>query len=405
MRPNSNRVFGMFALLLSLAVSRGAHADGGYRLSGPFVRGNLAMYFVHGASREGPVPLTLQEALARSTVRVYELGNVNELAIENFGDEQVFVQAGDIVKGGRQDRALTASLILPPRSGRVPLAAFCVEQGRWSGRANQDPSQFSSAAESVPSREAKLALKSAPLSARAAPPISATAPAKVARAEGAAADAASARLAEVEAVQVGQSRVWDEVSRIQHHLTNALASPVAAPESRTSLALALENDRLRTARDTLIEEGAANDKGQAAADEAATVAAQEPDVIGYVFAINGKLNSGDIYPSAALFRKMWPKLLKAAAIEAISARGNTPTDLTLPAFLRHAMPKAPETTDQTPPTLDAAKEFLAGAEAGEPSTWKPDEHVELAIRESEHALMFESRGPGGLWGHRNYLAK
>ena len=41
-------------------------------------------------------------------------------------------------------------------------------------------------------------------------------------------------------------------------------------------------------------------------------------MIGYVFAINGKVNSADIYGSNVLFKKLWPKLLKANAIEAIA---------------------------------------------------------------------------------------
>jgi hypothetical protein len=41
-------------------------------------------------------------------------------------------------------------------------------------------------------------------------------------------------------------------------------------------------------------------------------------VIGYAFAINGKVNSADLYGSKALFRKLWPKLLKANAIEAVA---------------------------------------------------------------------------------------
>ena len=41
-------------------------------------------------------------------------------------------------------------------------------------------------------------------------------------------------------------------------------------------------------------------------------------MIGYVFAINGKINSADIYVSNALFKKLWPKLLQASAIEAVA---------------------------------------------------------------------------------------
>ncbi len=42
------------------------------------------------------------------------------------------------------------------------------------------------------------------------------------------------------------------------------------------------------------------------------------DVAGYAFAINGKLNSADIYGSPELFRSMWPKLLKSSAVEAVA---------------------------------------------------------------------------------------
>ncbi|MFX6907524.1 DUF6569 family protein, partial [Acinetobacter baumannii] len=89
---------------------------------------------IHGASADGPVPLTLSEALARKVFKVFETGSVNELAFENLGDEPVFLQAGDIVKGGRQDRVLTTSVLVPPNSGRLPIAAYCVEQHRWSAR-------------------------------------------------------------------------------------------------------------------------------------------------------------------------------------------------------------------------------------------------------------------------------
>ena len=47
---------------------------------------------------------------------------------------------------------------------------------------------------------------------------------------------------------------------------------------------------------------------------------KDGDVIGYVFAINGKLNSAEVYPSNGLFRKMWPKLLQASVTEAIGQK-------------------------------------------------------------------------------------
>src|SRR5215831_17315517 len=130
-----------------------------YRISGPVVHENLAIYFVHGKSASGPVPLTLQDALANGSVQVRETGSVNQLEVENTGDAAVFIQSGDIVKGGRQDRVLTVSLIIPPHSGAMPIASFCVEQGRWTARGREDSHRFETASASVPSREAKIAMK------------------------------------------------------------------------------------------------------------------------------------------------------------------------------------------------------------------------------------------------------
>ena len=60
-----------------------------------------------------------------------------------------------------------------------------------------------------------------------------------------------------------------------------------------------------------------------------------------LFAINGKLNNAEIYGSSALFRKLWPKLLKASAVEAVAeevsgAKITEPTLATATAFLDEA---------------------------------------------------------------------
>lgn len=78
-----------------------AVADAKPRLAGPVMYENLAIYFIKGEDAGGPAPLTLDEALEKGAVRVYETGEVRRLEIENIGDQEVFVNAGDIVKGGR----------------------------------------------------------------------------------------------------------------------------------------------------------------------------------------------------------------------------------------------------------------------------------------------------------------
>jgi hypothetical protein len=150
------------AILLVLVVpQRGpAQADSvgpdGYRLSEPVSHGNLAIYFIHGASRGGPVPLTLEEALQHKTIVVRETGQVNELSIENTGDRDIFIQAGDIVKGGQQDRVLSVSRILPSHSGAIPISSFCVEAGRWSARGGEDSRTVAGSSTASPSRAARL---------------------------------------------------------------------------------------------------------------------------------------------------------------------------------------------------------------------------------------------------------
>jgi hypothetical protein len=125
-----------------------------YRLSGPYTHKNLTIFLIHGNSGDSRKGfLTLQEALEQKKVRVYETKDVNELAIENLSSEDIYVQAGDIVKGGQQDRMLGVDLIVPPRSGKIPIAAFCVEQGRWSRRGNEQVAVFGSSADVVATKD------------------------------------------------------------------------------------------------------------------------------------------------------------------------------------------------------------------------------------------------------------
>ena len=147
----------MFAVPLAAGVTT-AHAAPASSVLDPVTHENLSVYFVRGHTATGPVPLTLQEAILKGSVNVHETGQVNELIIENTGTDDVFVQAGDIVKGGKQDRVLTVSLLIPSGAGKIPIGAYCVEQGRWSPRGVEDAKRFSSSEKSVPSREAKLAM-------------------------------------------------------------------------------------------------------------------------------------------------------------------------------------------------------------------------------------------------------
>lgn len=353
------------AACAALGASGGAAlADPGTRVSGPHVHANLAVYFVHGASAGGAVPLTLQEALAKGRVQVIETGRVNELQIENTGSEQVFIQAGDIVKGGKQDRVLTVSFLLPANSGRVPIASFCVEQGRWAARGKEDLAKFSSAAEAMPSRTALLAMA-------ALPPKASPEPGRPIAAGNAAAVQQIAR--ERDEVAKKQREVWDQVASTQKKLSEGLKASVASPQSASSLQLALENDKLKEARAAYIK--ALQPSGE-----------KDADVIGYVVAINGRMSAANLYPSNALFRKMWEKQLAAVVTEAIGEK-------------QDAAAPAP------PPPAPAVTEFLAEAEKGAAQERVVAAGARQEVRDAAKSLYNEARTADGKWIHRSYLAK
>jgi len=122
-------------------------APGEYRYTGPHTHENLTIYLIHGNETIKPHFLSLQEALERELAVVHETDQVGQLAIENRSTtEDLFIQSGDIVKGGQQDRVLQYDMMIPPGSGKVPLASFCVEQGRWSPRGKENSRKFTAPA-------------------------------------------------------------------------------------------------------------------------------------------------------------------------------------------------------------------------------------------------------------------
>ncbi len=58
---------------------------------------------------------------------------VGTLVIDNRGEFPIYVLAGTAVKGGKQDRQIGQDFIISPKT-KVPVDAFCVEHGRWSGQ-------------------------------------------------------------------------------------------------------------------------------------------------------------------------------------------------------------------------------------------------------------------------------
>jgi hypothetical protein len=374
------------AATLGMAATAIAAPDPAMTISAPSTHENLAIYLVRGASSAGPTPATLEEALAKGSVTVHETGNVRELKVENTGSEPVFIQFGDLVKGGRQDRVLTTSLLLPPNSGQIAIGAYCVEQGRWSSRGTEDAQKFSASNAQLFSRKAKVAIARAPVaSAEPRPAQGATAPERGSWRNGLSTEplinqirpSVEPHAREPQRIiqgrpggTSGQGEVWNSVSSAQLQLGARLAAPMASEKSSTSLQLTLENDRLQKAQADFV-----------AALEAKGLA--DDDVIGVVVAVNGTVTGADIYPSNGLFRKMWPKLVRAAATEALAQPAQSAT---------------------AAPGIADVEKFLAAAESGEAKTRALADIAQHETKESADVLKVEARAADGRWFHRNFLA-
>ena len=283
---------------------------------------------------------------------MYETGNVNQLAIENFSNEDVYIQSGDIVKGGQQDRVFPDDFVLPKTSGRVPISSFCVEQGRWTRRGSERADRFSASANSLPTKSLKLAARKS----------------------------------------ADQQQVWQQVAVARAAIAESAGSytrtdgthlgvgggattaVMVTAASSTSMQVALENKKVKDATEAYIK-------------HLRKIIDSHPDAIGYAFAINGKLNSADVYASRELFARMWPKLLKASATEAMAERGRE---------------KSPASLD-----LAAIQAAFADAERGHESSKDVNHRLDVVMRETGKAVLFETRDreQGGAAIHTSYVMK
>ncbi len=246
--------------------------QGELTVSAPVVHENLAVYLIRGQSVAKDMKvMTLSEAMESKMVTVHETGEVNQLTIENKSqDHYVFIHSGDVVKGGKQDRTLANSMLLPPNTKPTPIQSFCVEQSRWAKRGNEKLDAFSGNGFCLSSKELKYAARSAK----------------------------------------SQQAVWSNVQLAQIKLSSNVykgsSKTVNSAASATSYQLTMENKDL--VKMTAAYKKALSEK----------LPKDRDDVIGYAFVVNGEYNSADIYCSHSLFEKVWDIRFNGMVTEAIA---------------------------------------------------------------------------------------
>ena len=263
------------------------------KIHDPIRQGNLTIFPVSNGSRaKTSLYLTLDEGLAAGTVKVGELGalrggmvrpverrprghrpvpqdraRVSELAIQNLSDRPLLLLAGEVVRGGKQDRVVARDRIVPSHSEPFPLGVFCVEPGRWHG----------------------LSAQFAASKAMAHP-----------------------KLRQEVTETRDQQKVWDEVARANKSVAETLAAAPATGRAGAAGALRAQSSYARTMEARPVQDHLGG--GSRA------ILPQIPQgAVGVVVAVNGQPVWADLFASPALFDRYRAKLLRSYLVEAIGS--------------------------------------------------------------------------------------
>ena len=283
-----------------------------YKVLDPIRHGNLTVFPVV-AAKSYPTGefLTLDEGLHSGEVVVTEAGSVrglvrrhgqpvrqydgaevNRLVLVNNSKRPLLLLAGEVVSGGKQDRVIGKDRIVPPESDPIDLSVFCVEHGRW-----------------VASSEHFGASQAMYGSANGGPrPPNAPAPMAIMVQPSVRGKAMGDK---------NQQEVWDEVSKqkvaMSEQVTVSANTVGVELDQATSYAKVNENQAVRKQVDAIalpIEQSYQSLIHQL----------RDRNAVGVVVAVNGRIIWADVFASADLLSKYWPKLVRSYASEAVVTR-------------------------------------------------------------------------------------
>jgi hypothetical protein len=231
------------------------------RVSGPYAHDNLTVFLVHSDKQDNRDYLTLDEGLTKGVVKITEQdqASVGALEMDNQSDRPLYLQEGERLSGGKQDRTIIASMVVPAKSGKTTVPTFCIEQTRWvEGKSGKSFGFTSNAA-------------LAPKGVRGAGKL-----------------------------EDSQNGVWDCVkvqkvtasSKLQSANTNSSAN-----EMLDSPQVQKVSEEYATALESALRD--------------------RSDAIGFAIAVNGQLEEVNVYPNHALLKRLYPRLVRSYAVQAV----------------------------------------------------------------------------------------
>jgi len=282
----------------------------------PVEFGGLRVWILDASDTTQHPYLTLEEALTTGQAVIHE-NNSQTLWIENRSDTDLFLQSGDLIKGGQQDRMIASDRILPAHETSRDLEVYCIERGRSTKRGTEPVETFSASHWIAPLAHIRLVARHDLTEQLLTPHVGGlTAP-----------DTNELKLLQslreipqpYGTVSAAQQSVWNDITTMQSNLRATLKDSVTKNFSPSSLELTLEN-------------GALADREITFERHFGALARKDSHAVGFVYAIDGTIVGAEQYASHALFSAMWPKLLRSVGAEvfAMSTKEDRPTTMSAP---------------------------------------------------------------------------
>ena len=186
--------------------------------------------------------------------------------MENHSKRDLFIQAGEVLRGGNQDRAVAGDFIIPaprhePESVMVPV--FCAEPERSSPMRGGTPDLFTQFDQVCPGQKLKKELRLGT-----------------------------------------QEDVWREITAMRDVVFDIVSYNGTRSTPLYSLWMLIE---LLEAQSWLTPYLLS----------LLPLAEANMEATGAVFMLGGKFNSAELYATPALFQQLWPKLLWAVTVETL----------------------------------------------------------------------------------------
>jgi len=199
-------------------------------------------------------PATLDQALEAGWLVIEERegGTVPEVLLTNLSGRTIFIMGGEILSGCRQDRIVRRDVLVRPNRKRLSVPVYCVEQGRWTFESDSFGSEQNLGTYALRATAQKGA-------------------------------------------EASQWEIWDQVEQVNEKMGVSSGTGAFQDALRDRKTNSLVSDAART----IHEEVELSDR-----------------TVGVVVCMGERIVGIDIFGSGSLFRLLWPKILRSAALSA-----------------------------------------------------------------------------------------